>query len=53
MERVFLAVIVSGLLLAAVSVSLIVATSGDTSVAGLKLPSPASTAEKVSPHPGG
>jgi hypothetical protein len=42
MERVFLAVIVSGLLLAAASVSLLVATSGGNTVAELKLP-PAAT----------
>jgi hypothetical protein len=38
MERIFLALIVSGLLLAAASVSLLVATSGGNNVAELKLP---------------
>ena len=38
MERIFLAVIVSGLLLAAASVSLLVATSGGNTVAELNLP---------------
>jgi hypothetical protein len=38
MDRVFLAVIVSGLLLAATSMSLLVATGGGTTVAELKVP---------------
>jgi hypothetical protein len=38
MERIFLALIVSGLLLAAASVSLLVAISGGNNVAELKLP---------------
>jgi hypothetical protein len=38
MERIFLALIVSGLLLAAASVSLLVAMSGGNNVAELKLP---------------
>jgi len=54
MERIFLAVIVSGLLLAAASVSLLVATSGGKSVAELKVPVPpvaaTAPAEKVGPH---
>jgi hypothetical protein len=45
MDRIFLAVIVSGVLLAATSMSLLVATGGGTTVAELKLPpSPLPTA---------
>ena len=43
MERVFLAVIVSGVLLAATSMSLLVATDGAMRVAELQVP----TSEKV------
>lgn len=38
MDRVFLAIIVSGLLLAAASMSLLVATGGGSRVAELKVP---------------
>ena len=45
MDRIFLAVIVSGLLLAATSMLLLVTTGGDT-VAELKVP-PGASAEKL------
>jgi hypothetical protein len=48
MDRVFLAVIVSGVLLAATSMSLLVATGGGTTVAALNPPS-ATTARNVRP----
>jgi hypothetical protein len=47
MDRVFLAVIASGLLLAATSMSLFVATGGGTRVAELKLPPSALTPQHV------
>jgi len=50
MERIFLAVIVSGLLLAATSMSLLVATDGAMTVAELKVPPPALTAKSVRPR---
>jgi hypothetical protein len=49
MDRVFLAVIISGLLLAATSMSLLVATDGATTVAELKVPPSALTAQRVRP----
>lgn len=48
MDRIFLAVIVSGVLLAATSMSLLVATDGGTTVAALNPPS-ASTAQTIRP----
>ena len=50
MDRVFLAVIVSGLLLAATSMSLLVATGGGTTVAELKVPSSAVAISSMRPH---
>jgi hypothetical protein len=47
MERIFLAIIVSGLLLAAMSMSLLVATGGGTTVAELKVPPTALAAQRV------
>ena len=49
MDRVFLAVIVSGLLLAATSMSLLVATDGAMTVAELKVP-PSAMTESVRPR---
>ncbi len=49
MERIFLAVIVSGLLLAATSMSLLVATDGATTVAELKVPPQAVAASSMRP----
>lgn len=49
MDRIFLAVIGSGLLLAATSMSLLVATGGGTTVAELKVP-PALTAQRIRPR---
>ena len=50
MDRVFLAVIVSGVLLAATSMSLLVATDGAMTVAELKVPPSALTAQRVRPQ---
>ena len=50
MDRVFLAVIVSGLLLAATSMSLLVATDGAMTVAELNVPPSAMTAKSVRPR---
>ena len=50
MDRIFLAVIGSGLLLAATSMSLLVATGGGTTVAELKVPPPALTAQRIRPR---
>lgn len=50
MERIFLAVIVSGLLLAATSMSLLVATGGGTTVAELKVPPTTLTAQTIRPR---
>ena len=50
MERIFLAMIVSGLLLAATSMSLLVATGGGTTVAALNVPPSGLTAQHVRPH---
>jgi hypothetical protein len=49
MDRVFLAIIVSGLLLAATSMSLLVATGGGTTVAELKVP-PSAWTQRVRPR---
>ena len=48
MDRFFLAVIVSGVLLAATSMSLLVVTGGGTTVAALN-PAPATTAQSIRP----
>jgi hypothetical protein len=48
MDRVFLAVMVSGLLLAATSMSLLVATGGGITVAELKVPPPAVSISSMS-----
>ena len=50
MDRVFLAVTVSGLLLAATSMSLLVATGGGTTVAELKMPPPAVAISSMRPY---
>jgi hypothetical protein len=50
MDRIFLAVIVSGLLLAATSMSLLVVTGGATTVAELKVPSTAVAISSMRPH---
>ncbi len=50
MERVFLAVIISGLLLAATSMSLLVATDGAMTVAELKAPPSAVLVSSIRPH---
>ena len=50
MDRIFLAIIVSGLLLAATSMSLLVATDGAMTVAELKVPPSALTAQRVRPQ---
>jgi hypothetical protein len=50
MDRIFLAVIASGLLLAAASVSLLVATSGGNTVAELKVPPQSVPAGKGAPR---
>jgi len=50
MDRVFLAVIVSGLLLAATSMSLLVATGGAVTVAELKLAPPAVSVSGMRPY---
>jgi hypothetical protein len=50
MDRIFLAVIVSGLLLAATSMSLLVATGGGTMVAELKEPPPAVAISSMRPY---
>ena len=49
MDRIFLAIIVSGVLLAATSMSLLVATDGAMTVAELKVPPPASVLASVRP----
>ena len=49
MDRIFLAVIASGVLLAATSMSLLVATGGGTTVAALNVPPSASTAQNIRP----
>ena len=49
MDRVFLAVIVSGVLLAATSMSLLVATDGGTTVAALNAPPSGTTAQNIRP----
>jgi hypothetical protein len=50
MDRIFLAVIVSGLLLAATSMSLLAATGGGTMVAALKVPPPAVSISSMRPY---
>ena len=50
MERIFLAIIVSGLLLAATSMSLLVATDGAMTVAELKVPPSATVLASVRPQ---
>jgi hypothetical protein len=50
MDRVFLAVIVSGVLLAATSMSLLVATGGGTTVAELNVPQSANVLAIVRPQ---
>jgi hypothetical protein len=50
MDRVFLAVMVSGLLLAATSMSLLVVTGGGTTVAGLKVPPEAVLVSSIRPY---
>ena len=50
MDRVFLAVIASGLLLAATSMSLLVATGGGTTVAELNVPPTAVLVSSIRPH---
>jgi hypothetical protein len=50
MDRVFLAIIVSGLLLAATSMSLLVATGGGTTVAELNVPPPAVAISSMRPY---
>jgi hypothetical protein len=50
MDRVFLAIIVSGLLLAATSMSLLVATGGGTMVAELNVPPPAVAISSMRPY---
>jgi hypothetical protein len=50
MDRVFLAVIVSGVLLAATSMSLLVATDGAMTVAELKVPPSANVLANVRPQ---
>jgi len=50
MDRIFLAVIVSGLLLAATSMSLLVATGGGTTVAELKVPPTAILVSSIRPY---
>jgi hypothetical protein len=50
MERIFLAIIVSGLLLAATSMSLLVATGGGTTVAELRVPPSATVLASVRPQ---
>jgi hypothetical protein len=50
MDRVFLAVIVSGVLLAATSMSLLVATGGGTTVAELNVPQSAKVLASVRPQ---
>jgi hypothetical protein len=50
MERIFLAVIVSGVLLAATSMSLLVATGGGTTVAALNVPPSANVLSSVRPQ---
>jgi hypothetical protein len=50
MDRIFLAVIVSGLLLAATSMSLLVATGGGTTVAELKVSPPAVSISSMRPY---
>jgi len=51
MDRVFLALIVSGLLLAATSMSLLVATGGGTTVAELNVPPKAVLVSSIRPYP--
>ncbi len=50
MERIFLAIIVSGVLLAATSMSLLVATGGGTTVAELKVPPSANVLASIRPQ---
>jgi hypothetical protein len=50
MDRIFLAVMVSGLLLAATSMSLLVATGGGITVAALKVPPPAVSISSMRPY---
>ena len=50
MDRIFLAIIVSGLLLAGTSMSLLVATGGGTTVAELNAPSPAASISSMRPY---
>lgn len=50
MDRIFLAVIVSGVLLAATSMSLLVATGGGVTVAELRVPSSAVAASSIGPR---
>lgn len=50
MDRVFLAVMVSGVLLAATSMSLLVATGGGVTVAELGVPSSAIAASSIEPR---
>ena len=50
MDRIFLAIIVSGLLLAATSMSLLVATGGGTTVAELNVPQSANAPTNVRPQ---
>jgi hypothetical protein len=50
MDRIFLAVIVSGVLLAATSMSLLVATDGAMTVAELKVPPSAKVLANVRPQ---
>ena len=51
MDRIFLAVMVSGLLLAATSMSLFVVMDGGTTVAELKAPPPAVAISSMRPYP--
>ena len=50
MDRIFLAIIVSGLLLAATSMSLLVATGGGTTVAELKVSPSPPAAQEIRPQ---
>jgi len=50
MDRVFLAVIVSGVLLAATSMSLLVVTGGGTTVAALQVPPEAVLVSSIRPY---
>ena len=50
MDRIFLAIIVSGLLLAATSMSLLVATGGGTTVAELNVPQSANVTTNIRPQ---